>query len=376
MLYLASVQAKHCPMKCLLIALGMMILLSGCSSSAPQDRGFEVVQSNFFGTLWSASQARASVISQDGGQSFEVPGGSVWAFGDTFKGYRAPDMTPHYEGGAVSCSIAFLGQNARRYPPGLDYLVSTNGVVSPFEYLTNEPPQSHRIWPLGGIYVNGQYYLFYSVIYLFGSGSWDFRSVGTGLGRSHKPLGAYERLQPDGDWHYPIEPSCILAADGWLYLYAVAELKGKQGVELARVRAEKIEDPSAYEFYSGSGPHFSSRKEDAAILVENVPGQVSVAWNAYLEKYVMASSSDFDHPRQIRFLVADAPYGPWSRPVASIDVPEYRQGKRVDLAYCAYFHPELFQNDGQVMNLTYSLGLHDAGFDANCEMVEVQLKRR
>jgi hypothetical protein len=27
------------------------------------------------------------------------------------------------------------------------------------------------------------------------------------------------------------------------------------------------------------------------------------------------------------------------------------------------------------MILTYSLGLQDAGFDANCEMVEVELKR-
>ena len=90
----------------------------------------------------------------------------------------------------------------------------------------------------------------------------------------------------------------------------------------------------------------------------------------------MVSSSDFSYPRQIRFLVADAPYGPWSRPVASIEVPKQRQGKRVDLVYCAYLHPELFRGNGQTMNLTYSLGLTDAGFDANCEMVEIQLKRR
>ena len=90
----------------------------------------------------------------------------------------------------------------------------------------------------------------------------------------------------------------------------------------------------------------------------------------------MASSSDFDHPREIRFLVADAPYGPWSPPVARIEVPENRQGKRVEMVYCAYLHPELFRENGRVMNLTYSLGLKDAGFDANCEMVEVELKKR
>ncbi len=168
----------------------------------------------------------------------------------------------------------------------------------------------------------------------------------------------------------------MIEADGWLYLFGIKEFKGTQGVALARVRPEKIEDPAAYEFYTGAGPEFSPRKEAATVLVKNVPGQVSVAWNPYLQKYVMASSSDFGHPREIRFLVADAPYGPWSPPVARIEVPEYRQGKRVEMAYCAYLHPELFRENGRVMNLTCSLGLKDAGFDSNCEMLEIELKRR
>jgi hypothetical protein len=182
-------------------------------------------------------------------------------------------------------------------------------------------------------------------------------------------------LQPHGDWRFPVAPTQIIEAGGWLYLFEIKELKGKQGVALARMRPEKIEDPDAYEYYTGAGPEFSPRKEAAAVLVENVPGQVSVAWNAYLKEYVIASSSDFERPREIRLLVADAPYGPWSPPVARVEVPEYRQGKRVELVYCAYLHPELFRENGRVMNLTYSPELHDAGFDANCEMVEIEIRR-
>lgn len=365
-------------MKCLIVALALAMLVSeGCSlSSKERGSGFEIVQTNFLGTLWGESYARAGIISQDGGQSFEIPGGGLWAFGDTFKGSRSADLTPHYQGGSVSCSIAFLGQNARRYPPAFDYLVSSNsGVISPFKYLTNEPPERDRIWPGAGIYVNGQYYLFYSLIEIYGTGTWDFRGVGSGLARSSVALGSYERLEPHGNWRFPVEPSCIIAADGWLYLYQVGEAHGKEGALLARVRPEKIEDPTAYEFYAGPGPQFSSQKDAASLLVKNVPGQVSVAWNPYLHKYVMASSSDFSHPRQIRFLVADAPYGPWGKPVASIEVPARRQGKRVNLVYCAYLHPELFRGNGQTMNLTYSLNLKDSGFDANCEMVELQLSQ-
>ena len=364
-------------MKLLLILLATTVLFSGCSnvSSKGQGRGFDIAQTNFLGSLWNQSHARAKIISQDGGQSFAVPGGGLWAFGDTFKGTRSADMTPHYAGGSVSCTIALLATDARRYPPALDYYISTNGVISPFQYFTNEPPKNYRIWPDAGIYLQGQYYLFYSLIDIFGPGTWNFRSVGSGLGRSDVALGPYERLRPQGNWRFPVEPSCIIQSGGWLYLYHVGSVNGKQGVILSRVRPEKIEDPDAYEFYSGPGPQFSPRKETAALLVENVPGQVSVAWNSYLREYVMASSSDFDHPLQIRFLVADAPYGPWTGPVASIEVPPIRQGKPVELVYCTYFHPELFQNDGHVMNLTYSLGLKDAGFDANCEMVEIQVRR-
>jgi len=364
-----------------LIAIGMIVVLSGCSTSMPPERtaggSFEIVQTNFLGALWNEAQARASIVSQDGGESFVVPGGAIWAFGDSFKGSRSADGKPHFAGGAISCAIALLADNARKYPPAFNYLVSSNGdAVSPFDFLPNERPvERYRIWPLGGIYVNDQYYLFYSLIEVFGNGQWDFRGVGSGLGRSATALGHYERLQPRGDWRFPVEPTQVIEADGWLYLFGIREFKKVQGVALARVRPDKIEDPGAYEFYAGAGPRFSARKKAAARLVANVPGQVSVAWNPYLQKYVMASSSDFEHPREIRLLVADAPYGPWSPPVARIEVPETRQGKQVELVYCAYLHPELFRENGRIMNLSYSPGLKDAGFDANCEMVEIELKR-
>ena len=370
------------PMFDLSFLLGLVVLVAGCSptpaTEPPTVRAFAVVQTRFDGSLWNESHARASVISQDGGESFAVPGGAIWAFGDTFKGSRSADGTPHFAGGAISCAIAFLGEHARSYPPAFNYLVSSNGgAISPFEFLPSErPTERYRIWPLGGIHVNGQCYLFYSLIEVFGNGPWDFRGVASGLGRSTVALGPYERLQPHGDWRFPVAPTQVIEADGWLYLFEIREFSGKQGVALARVRPEKIEDPEAYEFYIGAGPNFSSRKEDAALLVGNVPGQVSVAWNPYLQKYVMVSSSDFKHPREIRFLVADAPYGPWSPPVARMEVPKYAQGKRVEMVYCAYLHPELFREDGRVMNLTYSTDLQNGGFDANCEMVEVEIERR
>src|SRR5208282_5288832 len=130
--------------------LGIVVFVSGCSPPSPAerqtDRPFEIVQTRFFGSLWNRSQARASIVSQDGGESFIVPGGAIWAFGDTFKGSRSAEGVPQFAGGAVSCTIAFLADSAKTYPPALDYLVSSNGAVSPFEFLPDETPTGrHRI---------------------------------------------------------------------------------------------------------------------------------------------------------------------------------------------------------------------------------------
>jgi len=361
--------------------LALLILVSGCSTAVrtgrPASGGFEVVQARFPGSLWNAAHARASIISQDGGESFTVPGGAIWAYGDTFKGSRSADGVPHFAGGSVSTTLAFLPDGASNYPPAFHFLVSSNGdAISPFTFLPQEQPvQRYRIWPLGGIYLNGRCYLYYSLIEVFGDGMWDFRSVGSGLGRAPVALGAYERLQPQGDWHFPVEPTQIIAADGWLYLYGIKAFQGRQGVTLARVRPEHIEQPGAYEFYAGVGPKFSADKAAVVPLLENIHGQASVAWNAYLGKYVLASSSDFARPREIRLHVADAPAGPWSPPVARVQAPAERQGKQLESVYCAYLHPELFREHGRVMVLTCSTNLKDARFDANCEMVEIEIKK-
>ena len=295
----------------------------GCSAPGSKRCGsFDVVRSRFLGSVWNQGHAEASIISQDGGYSYNVPGGSLWWFGDT----------------------------------------------------PEESWDLHRIWPLGGIYVNGKSYIYYSLIELTGKGTWNFRSVGSGLACSAQPLSLHKRIQTPEGWRFPVKPSAIVTTDDWIYLFDVEKRGGQQGVWLSRVRPGEIENPNDYQFYCGPGPTFSRDKNKQILLLEKIYGQVSIIWNEHLKKYVLASSSDFSRPREIRFHTANEPFGPWSKAVASITVPEYRQGKKVELVYCSYFHPELFRENGRIMNLTFSLHLEDAGFDANNEMVEVEVK--
>ena len=137
---------------------------------------------------------------------------------------------------------------------------------------------------------------------------------------------------------------------------------------------EMPENPDNYQFYCGQGSSFDLDKNKEVLFLQNIYGQVSVIWNEYLNKYILASSSDFLHPRKIRFYSAENPFGPWKQACA-ITVPKYRQSKKVKLVYCSYFHPELFRDNGRIMNLTFSLLLEDAGFNVNNEMVEVEVQR-
>jgi hypothetical protein len=353
-----------------LVTITTILLLAGCAG-AP----FEVSKTTFHGSIRSAAMERASILYQDGAQSFTVPGGAVWTFGDTFLGSLDDSEKPQYDG-ARSCTIALLREGAVSFPPGLDYLTGADGAAdTPFRFLPGESWDNNRIWPLGGFAHDRRHYLYYSLIEITeGEGPWNFRSAGSGLARADLPLGPYRRLQPGGDWRFPVAASQVMLRGGWVYLFEAGEIDGKKGVILARVRAPRIEEPEAYTFYTGQGRSFAPGRERARFLVEDVYGQVSVAWNEYLEKYVMASSSDMFRPREIMLRVSDALTGPFSPPVATVAIPEAPEG--TNLVYCAFLHPELFRDNGRIMVLTWCPMLKNAGFEqgfGNPEMLEIEV---
>jgi len=356
-------------------------LLAAATSSIQICQGFEIAQTRFLGSVWNQGHADASIISQDGGSSYATPDGSAWWFGDTFKGTRDVGGRPLFAGGGVSCCVALLPTSAvsapgdrSAAPPELTFLKNNEGnVAQAISFLPEESWERHRIWPLAGVYVNGRSYVYYTLIEIGPAGGWDFHAAGAGLAAATSPLSVHNRVQVHGEWKFPVSPTAILPSDSWLYLFEVEKRDDRQALWLACVRPERIEEPNAYMFYAGPGPRFSADSAERQPLLDDIYGQASVVWNPYLDKYVLASSSNFFHPREIRFHTADQPYGPWSEPVARATVPERCQGKKVTLVYCAYFHPALFREEGRVMNLTFSVHLEEAGFDANNEMLEVEL---
>lgn len=336
-------------------------------------QSIESVKTKYFGRLWNDGQAEASIISQDGGYSNSVPGGSLWWFGDTFKGTRDKTGKPDFHGGAVSCCTAFLKNQDKFLLPELKYLKAKDGTVEQaIQFLPDESWEKNRIWPLAGIFINGKSYIFYTLVEITGNGEWDFKHTGSGLAYSTIPLDIHKRIIYNKNWRFPVSPSAIVSTQEWIYLYEVAKKKNEQGVWLSRVPPEQIENPDAYQFYCGDG-NFNKDAEKQVIFIKNIYGQVSVAWNEYLKQYILLSSSDFYRPLEIRFYTSPLPSGTFKKAAASVTVPGFLQGKTVNLVYCSYLHPELFRENGRILNITFSLNLKDAGFDANNEMIEVEL---
>ncbi len=345
--------------------------------------------------IWSEPQRRADVLFQDGGVATPVPGGTLWTFGDTFVGTIDDQENPKIAG-AISNTMAMLPAGPYSWPPRLEYLVDADGHVSPpLVIRADEDQKSLRLWPLAGVWLEdaagkgqGRVYMFYSHTTV-GKGAWNFKGAGTGLARASAPLGPYERLTATGtSGHaltgWPFDPSSLVRRDGWLYMFAPHDFSKSQGpgngLLVARVREEEIEQPSAYEYYTGPGGHlgqarWSGRLDDAAPAAPNVAGQANVAWNQFLHVYLLTTSSDFGHPRQIRIRSSAWPWGPWSPlppPIGNLQAPE-RHGEQTIVIYGASYHPELDEADGRVITITFCRSLKREWALTNPEGVRLDL---
>ena len=316
---------------------GLGLCLTGCATrELPAVR---VRQAEFGGSIWSEAQRRAGVLFQDGAQSIPVAGGTLWLFGDTFYGRTPPGLPPQNSQikGSDWTTLAFLPAGLTQLPPTLTYFTNADGAVSnAIALLAGEDAKHRRIWPDGGIGIGPKIYLYYSMIGTTDEpGPWNFHGLGGGLSVSDKPLNPFTRLQPDGQWKFPVEPIQVVREKEMLYLLEVSH--EPQGLILARVKCAQLEDPAAYRFFTGDG--WSKNRADAKVVLRQAYGQVSVMRLPRTGKYLLATSSDFSHPREIQLWQAKRLEDPWSAP-ARIAVPEM-PGKKTNLVYCTYLHPEL-----------------------------------
>jgi len=98
----------------------------------------------------------------------------------------------------------------------------------------------------------------------------------------------------------------------------------------------------AYRYWDGAA--WVEGHENAAVIASAPVGELSVAWNAYLQRWIMTY---LDEVRRA-IVLREAPEltGPWSKPVTVVSADDYPS------LYGAYLHP--WASDGEVIYFNMS----------------------
>jgi hypothetical protein len=308
----------------------------------------------------------AGVSGTDGGCSLPIGPQTLWLFGDVFLLSPTAPSKP-FVGNVSNCAL--LVPRGSGPAPLRHYTFLTDpktGLAR--QVIPNAPDEGNttRFWP-GGVWYDAasqRAYVYYPLIHTTGVGPFAFRIEGYGLASadvSH-PLGLhFTRLRSSDDstlwWRTGAGPlfgvAVVSGVSGdYVYVVGMQERGGRKFGKLARVHKERIADPTAYEYFAGSGaaPHWSSQSAEAADIegLTDFPAELSIAYNAYLGGYLAVHSVGISG--RARLSLAAQPWGPY-RPFAEIGTP----ARALSQAFCyaGREHPELAQQHGRILYITY-----------------------
>ncbi|GAA1482081.1 hypothetical protein GCM10009624_25210 [Gordonia sinesedis] len=200
------------------------------------------------------------------------------------------------------------------------------------------------IIPTSGIAANGKQYLNVMSVRRWGQpGSWVTNWSGlvasTDNGANWREVNAF---RPNGGGNRKFQMTALLKVGDTVYTYGTPDGRGGAAY-LARVGQRDIEKLGAYEYFSAG--RWVRNNPDAATPVMRAPnGEMSVAWNDYLGKYVSLASSAGGAVMR----TADNPWGPWSAPDVIATATNPYTG------YAPFIHP---WSKGNSLYFTYSISL-------------------
>lgn len=195
--------------------------------------------------------------------------------------------------------------------------------------------------PTYGVAVDDRLYLHYMAVKEWGPpGEWTLNRSGW----AYSDDGGETWTQPDdavwsGDTNFG--QAALIEHEGYVYVFGIHG--GRFGaVQLARVSRESVLEMGAYHYWDGTA---WVDDLDAAADVASAPvGELSVAWNTYLERWIMTYLDEVRRAIVIR--EARALTGPWSEPLEMVSADDYPS------LYGAYLHP--WASDGEVIYFNMS----------------------
>ena len=274
------------------------------------------------------TQTRAGIYGTDLGVSFMHNGVTYVVFGDTVgkvSGDRDPIAFTTDTNPEDGMALTFHTAGSVFYPiiiPGID--------------------QGSYCVPLDGVSVSNKMYLYYatdhsasvtmgrSVVAVSTNNGWNFRLLYT-LSRTNFINVSVNKVNL-ADW-----PGFPQASGDGLVIFGSGSYRASN-VRLAFQPASDIESASALRYFAGldaSGNPTWSTQESASIDLFDHPvvGELSVAYNKFIRRWVMFYNSGDTAHRGINFRTALQPWGPWS--TNQVLLEPWSDG-----AYGQYFHAD------------------------------------
>jgi hypothetical protein len=320
-----------------------------------------------------------NVSGLDGATSIQLPSGdAIWMFGDTvegpFKSIRNLNLSKLCSNTAALVPAQDSSHGIKKF----HFLAEPGGKRprQPLPFAPNETPDIHRVWPIHGVCVGQNIFVFYHRITLLKGVDvfLNFQLDGMGIAKARIGEFDFKRLTaPDGTREFwkgnePTFGVFVERADDYVYMWGSLAT----GMYLARTRPASITDFLAYEYLVEAptrskpyiAPHWSNKFTATAALFDSVPNEMSAAYNPHLRMHVAFHSLH----RENKIVMRSAPRitGPWSDPVVV-----YRPEKIADndLIYAAKEHPELARENGRVLYITF---VNSANYVP--QLIEVTLK--
>lgn len=151
------------------------------------------------------------------------------------------------------------------------------------------------------------------------------------------------------------------ARDNYVYVYAPSAYSGwpsqSDGVDLARVHKDHIEERSAYEFFAGMSDGISvwsidiKRRKPVFRAQDLVHWTINIDYIDGLDRYLLSfTSNGFDQTSNLVVLDAPTPWGPWTVVNNSPDLCRY------GYTYAFHFPQKWQSDDGSRFTMIFSGG--------------------
>ena len=324
-----------------------------------------------------------SVVGMDGAYSIPTGNKTLWFFGDTLIGERIAGESLWYPGGErigpgnmagtgkikeMLTNSALLVPSGKGTNPLQEFNFITNDnmkLKQLIPYMDDEDPDQYRIWCMNGIQLKDKLYLYYQKVEMLGEGDIlpvNFKIIGSGLAIGNNTDWKFYRIKNYNQtlfWneHQPQFAASVLNntdIDGFVYCYGV--LKNPHNIQqcyISRVKPEYIDDRSRYEYLVIAGNSWDLEITNARVIFEGMPNELSVSFNRYLNSFLAVHSLDLTGKIVAR--TAPNPWGPWSD---HTELYKVNVERTIDLPYPVLIyagkeHPELSEDNGRILYITY-----------------------